>query len=118
VRKADVIIAKNYLYEDEIKSLNRIVVMWLDFAEDQALNRKQVFLLDWKDKLDQFLQFNDRKVLQGAGQISKASADTKARAAYDEYAKKRRLLNEADGEKQAIEVLLRQLETHEKDKKK
>jgi hypothetical protein len=57
LRKTDVTIAKNYLQEDEIKSLNRIVVMWLDFAEDQALNRKQVFLQDWKDKLDQYLQF-------------------------------------------------------------
>ncbi|MCV5540259.1 virulence RhuM family protein, partial [Escherichia coli] len=71
VRKTDVTIAKNYLREDEIKELNRIVNMWLDFAEDQALRRKQVFLQDWADKLDQFLSFNDRDVLSGAGKISK-----------------------------------------------
>ena len=66
VRKTDVTIAKNYLHENELKELNRIVNMWLDFAEDQALRRKQVFLQDWDTKLDQFLSFNDREVLQGA----------------------------------------------------
>lgn len=53
--------------------------MWLDFAEDQALRRKQVFLQDWDTKLDQFLSFNDREVLQGAGGISKKAADEKAK---------------------------------------
>lgn len=66
VRKTDVTVAKNYLHENELKELNRIVNMWLDFAEDQALRRKQVFLQDWDTKLDQFLSFNDREVLQGA----------------------------------------------------
>ncbi|KLN46688.1 2-hydroxyacid dehydrogenase, partial [Providencia rettgeri] len=69
VRKTDVTVAKNYLRENELKELNRIVNMWLDFAEDQALRRKQVFLQDWDTKLDQFLSFNDREVLQGAGGI-------------------------------------------------
>jgi hypothetical protein len=105
VRKADMTIAKNYLQEDEIKALNRIVVMWLDFAEDQALNRKQVFLQDWQEKFDQFLQFNDREVLQGAGHISKADADAKAKVAYDEYADQRRRLKEADGARLTIESL-------------
>lgn len=71
VRKTDVTIAKNYLRENELKELNRIVNMWLDFAEDQALRRKQVFLQDWDTKLDQFLSFNDREVSQCAGGISK-----------------------------------------------
>ncbi len=74
VRRTDVTVAKNYLRENEIKELNRIVNMWLDFAEDQALRRKQVFLQDWADKLDQFLSFNDREILSGAGQISKKSS--------------------------------------------
>ena len=79
VRKTDVTVAKNYLRENELKELNRIVNMWLDFAEDQALRRKQVFLQDWDTKLDQFLSFNDRYVLQGAGGISKKAADEKAK---------------------------------------
>ncbi|EHY8552397.1 TPA: virulence RhuM family protein [Vibrio parahaemolyticus] len=97
VRKTDVTIAKNYLREDEIKELNRIVNMWLDFAEDQALRRKQVFLQDWADKLDQFLSFNDRDVLSGAGKISKKDADDKAKLEFDRFAQQRRRLKESEG---------------------
>ena len=49
--------------------------MWLDFAEDQAKRQKQIFLRDWQEKLEQFLTFNDREVLQGAGNISKKQVD-------------------------------------------
>jgi hypothetical protein len=104
-RKTDVTIAKNYLQENEIKALNRIVTMWLDFAEDQALRRKQIFLQDWHNKLDQFLAFNDRNVLQGTGQISKKSADAKAKKVFDDYAEKRRRLKEAEGEQTNIAAL-------------
>jgi hypothetical protein len=103
--KTDVTIAKNYLQEDEIKALNRIVTMWLDFAEDQALRRKQIFLQDWHNKLDQFLAFNDRNVLQGTGQISKKSADAKAKKVFDDYAEKRRRLKEAEGAQTNIAAL-------------
>ncbi len=105
VRKADVTTAKNYLTEDEIKDLNRIVTMWLDFAEDQALRRKQVFLNDWNVKLDSFLEFNDRNVLQGAGGITKQQADLKAKKAYENYEAKRRGLSEAQGQKDSIAAL-------------
>lgn len=64
-----------------------IVNMWLDFAEDQALRRKQVFLQDWDIKLDQFLSFNDLDVLEGA--------DEKVKEVFDVYAQKRRQLKEA-----------------------
>ena len=69
VRRTDVIIAKNYLTEMEIDELTRIVVMWLDFAEDQARRRKQIFMNDWEQKLYEFLRFNDRNVLLGAGAV-------------------------------------------------
>ncbi|HEK2627319.1 TPA: virulence RhuM family protein [Proteus mirabilis] len=105
VRKTDVTIAKNYLRENELKELNRIVNMWLDFAEDQALRRKQVFLQDWDTKLDQFLSFNDRDVLQGAGGISKKAADENAKEIFDIYAQKRRQLKEAEGARANIVVL-------------
>ncbi|UZK02446.1 virulence RhuM family protein [Venatoribacter cucullus] len=106
VRKGDVTTAKNYLTEAEITELNRIVVMWLDFAEDQASRRQQVFLHDWQTKLDQFLQFNDRDVLSDAGQISKQQADEKALAEYQRFDEQRRLLREQQGE-QDIDALLR-----------
>ncbi|WP_025738994.1 virulence RhuM family protein [Salinivibrio socompensis] len=105
VRRTDVTVAKNYLRENEIKELNRIVNMWLDFAEDQALRRKQVFLQDWADKLDQFLSFNDREILSGAGQISKKAADDKAKLEFEHFAEQRRRLKEAEGEKVNIAAL-------------
>ncbi|EIR7571137.1 virulence RhuM family protein, partial [Salmonella enterica subsp. enterica serovar Agbeni] len=85
--------------------LNRVVNMWLDFAEDQARRRQQVFLRDWQDKLDQFLQFNDREVLQGAGKVSKKMADEKAQAEYSQFAEQQRRLKEAEGEKDIAALL-------------
>jgi len=105
VRKTDVTIAKNYLNAEEIDELNRIVVMWLDFAEDQARRRKQVFMKDWEQRLDEFLQFNQRDVLTNAGRISKADADAFAQDQYDRFAERRRAFKEAQGEQDAIKAL-------------
>ena len=105
VRKTDVTVAKNYLNENEVKELNRIVTMWLDFAEDQAMRRKEVFLKDWSVKLDQFLEFNDREVLQGAGKVKKKAADEKAKQEFDRFAENRRKLKEVEGEKANIDSL-------------
>ncbi|RAU18165.1 hydroxyacid dehydrogenase [Nitrincola tibetensis] len=106
VRKGDVTVAKNYLNQQEIDELNRVVSMWLDFAEDQAKRRQQVFLRDWQDKLDQFLQFNDRDVLQGAGKISKQQADEKALVEYTYFAEKQRRLKEVEGENDIAALLV------------
>ncbi|MBO1926538.1 virulence RhuM family protein [Thiomicrorhabdus sp. 6S2-11] len=105
VTKADVTVAKNYLSETEIKELNRIVTMWLDFAEDQALRRKQVFMQDWQLKLDQFLEFNNRDVLQNSGQMTKKIADQKAIQQYARFREKQRTLAEKQGEEE-INTLL------------
>ena len=105
VRKTDVTIAKNYLEETEIDELNRIVVMWLDFAEDQAKRRKQVFMKDWEQKLDDFLRFNDRSVLPDAGKISKKSADGYAKTAYGKFEQRCREYKESIAEKEYISQL-------------
>jgi len=105
VRKTDVIIAKNYLNEEEIDGLNRIVVMWLDYAEDQAQRRKQIFMKDWERKLNEFLKFNERRVLPDAGTVSKQDADDFARNEYDRFAERRRQYKEALGEAESIRVL-------------
>ncbi|QPB43495.1 virulence RhuM family protein [Rodentibacter haemolyticus] len=97
VRK-DVTVAKNYLNEQEITALNRIVSMWLDFAEDQASRKKHFFLKDWEDKLDSFLAFNDRNVLKNQGSISKKQADEKALLEYEKFNQRRRLEKEKEGE--------------------
>jgi len=90
VRKRDVIVAKNYLSEDEIRELNRIITMWLDFAEDQAERRKQVFMADWEQKLDDFLRFNDRQVLPDAGRRTRKQADAIAYAEFEKFSSRRR----------------------------
>ncbi len=99
VRKGDVTVAKNYLNQEEISGLNRIVTMWLDFAEDQARRRKQVFLNDWAARLDEFLAFNERDVLADKGKISKEEADKLAEAKYEAFAARRRALLEAEAER-------------------
>jgi hypothetical protein len=105
VSKADVTVAKNYLTEPEISELNRVVVMFLDYAEDQARRRKQVFLQDWATKLDDFLRFNDRAVLPNAGKVSRENADQIAAEAYDQFAARRRAHLEAEGEAEALRQL-------------
>ena len=105
VRKTDVTVAKNYLAEKEIDELNRIVVMWLDYAEDQARRRKQVFMKDWEQKLDEFLRFNERRVLGNAGSVSKKHAEAHARDEYEQFAQRRREHKEAVGEEDVIRLL-------------
>jgi hypothetical protein len=105
VRKADVAVAKNYLNQDEIGELNRIVTMWLDFAEDQARRRKQVFLKDWETKLNGFLRFNERAVLRDKGTVSKADAHARAETEYEEFAARRRALLEAEAERAGQKAL-------------
>ena len=105
IRKTDVTITKNYLKEDEIDELNRIVVMWLDFAEDQAKRRKQVFMKDWEQKLDEFLRFNERPVLPGAGKVSKKSANGCAKAQHEQFEVRRREYKETLAEAEYIRQL-------------
>ena len=106
VRKTDVSIAKNYLHSEEIEELNRIVTMWLDFAEDQAKRRKQVFMKDWEQRLDEFLRFNDRRVLPNAGTVSKQAGEDHAMAEYEKFEVRRREFKESLGEADyAVEML-------------
>jgi len=85
VRKKDVTVAKNYLNEEELRSLNRIVTMYLDYAEDQAERRQTMTMQDWTEKLDAFLHFNQRAVLQDAGTVSAEVAKSLAEGEYEEY---------------------------------
>lgn len=70
--KSDVSIAKNYLKVDEIKSLDRIVTMYLDYAELQAERRIPMTMEDWSNRVNAFLQFNEREILRGAGKVTAA----------------------------------------------
>ena len=110
VRKEDILVAKNYLHENEIDELNRIVVMFLDYAEDQAQRRKQIFLQDWKVRLDDFLKFNERRVLKNSGAISREKADRFVEEEYEQFEKHRLKQAEADGIKE-LEQWTKKLKT-------
>jgi hypothetical protein len=116
VRKSDVSIAKNYLNADELDTLNRIVTLYLDFAELQAQNRRAMHMKDWITKLDSFLQISEREILDHVGQVSHEVALARAESEFETY---RRLQDEEPGlgERQFTESLqaLRRLE-HEKTK--
>jgi hypothetical protein len=118
IRRGDVTVAKNYLLEPEITELNRIVTMFLDFAEDQASRRKQIFLRDWEQKLDDFLRFNERAVLADGGSVSRVEADQRAAAVYDVFDARRRADLEATAERDTMVELERTVKALPKRAKK
>ncbi len=84
----DIEVAKNYLSAEELDTLNRIVTMYLDFAELQAFSRKPMYMKDWIAKLDEFLKVSERDILTHAGKISHEAALEKARIEYEKFRKK------------------------------
>ena len=111
VRKEDVTIAKNYLNEEEIEGLNRIVTMYLDYAEDQAKQHIPMHMSDWEEKLNAFLRFTGREVLDNAGSISKELADSFAKKQYDLFEGNRRKLENQD-ELEELPILLEKRSKH------
>lgn len=85
IRKPDVGIAKNYLNEKEMTSLNRIVTMYLDYAENQAEKGVVMYMNDWVQKLDAFLQFNEEAVLQHTGKVTHEIALALAETEFEKY---------------------------------
>lgn len=123
VRKADVIVAKNYLQSGEIDELNRIVAMFLDYAEDRTKQRKQLVLDDWRANVDRFLEFNERPVLQGKGSRSQKSMQTIAHQRYEAFDLSRKqaeaIAADAEDEKelQALEAVERKVTAKKKQKR-
>ena len=85
IRREDVSVAKNYLGEEELQTLNRIVNLYIEFAELQALDRRPMTMGKWIEKLDEFLRISGRKLLDHAGQVSAEAARAKAEREYDRY---------------------------------
>lgn len=85
IRTTDVTTAKNYLTTEELKELELLVDQYLSFAELQALNKRPMYMKDWKEKLDAFLTFNDREILDNPGRISKKLADSHALGELQKY---------------------------------
>jgi len=105
VRKQDVTVAKNYLSREEIEHLDRIVVMYLDYAEDQARRRRVMTMRDWEEKLDAFLQFNERDVLTHAGKLRADVAETLALERYEAFDTSRREMGRLAAERDDVAAL-------------
>jgi len=83
--KTDVVVAKNYLTEKEIKNLDRFVTMYLDYAETQAERNIPMTMKDWAEKLNAFLQFNEKDILRNAGKVTQAIAKSFAESEFEKY---------------------------------
>jgi hypothetical protein len=110
VRKQDIFIAKNYLNEDELDSLNRLVVIFLETAELRVKDRMDITMRFWKQNVDRVLEFSDKKVLKGLGSISKAQMEKKVKDIYMQFDTNRKLVEakqEDAVELEEIEMLLK-----------
>lgn len=83
--KSDVTVSKNYLSEDELKALNRLVSMYLDYAESQAEKNIPMTMSDWASKLDAFLEFNEMEILRDSGKVTNAIAEKLATSEYEKF---------------------------------
>lgn len=91
VRKQDIIIAKNYLNKDEIDTLNRLTVIFLETAELHVKERKDLNLNFWRDNVNRLLEFNDKEVLQNTGSITKIQMENKVKDIYSVFEKNRKI---------------------------
>lgn len=105
IRKTDVNIAKNYLNEKELDGLNRIVTMYLDYAEIQAQKGVVMYMKDWVEKLDAFLQFNEKDILQDSGKISHEVAVALAESEYEKYQVIQDRMFESDFDREVKKIL-------------
>jgi hypothetical protein len=117
VRKGDVTVAKNYLNETEMKQLNRIITMYLDYAEMQAERKQPVYMKEWKEKLDAFLKFNEQEILQDKGSVSMEIAQSLALEEYEKFSA-RRIAEESTEPDPAFELAAKQIEGKKRTGKK
>jgi hypothetical protein len=105
VRKGDVIVAKNYLQDNEIDSLNRLVDIFLTSAEERVKGRRDLTLDYWRKNVDNLLAFQEKDILQGKGSISNAEAEEIVRNRYDIFNAKRKQLDAQDADAEDIKML-------------
>jgi hypothetical protein len=117
VRKQDIFIAKNYLTHDEIDTLNRLVVIFLESAELRAKNRMDITIDFWRENVDRILDFQDKKILSNAGSISKAQMETQVTEIYNSFDRRRKEFEALQADNQDLEEL-KKLEQKIKIKKK
>ena len=120
VRKADVVIAKNYLQADELESLNRLVSMFFEFAEFRAKNKAHIRLQDWREYVDKFMDLNEQPLLNNAGQISRTQMEQLVNQRYEQFDQQRKLADAQATDKaelEELEKLQERLQQKRKDKK-
>jgi hypothetical protein len=105
VRKQDVIIAKNYLTQDELDSLNRLVVIFLETAEFRAKNRQDLTMNFWRENVDKILLSNDQRLLPNAGTVSKIQKDEFAYRVYEEFNARRKRKEAIEADREDMEQL-------------
>ena len=105
IRKSDVSIAKNFLNEDELDSLNLIVSMYLDYAENQAKKHQAMTMKDWSNKLNAFLQFNEQEILTNAGKVSAEIAKSFAEEEFEKFSANQDQNFESDFDRDVKKVL-------------
>ncbi|MCP4490842.1 MAG: virulence RhuM family protein [Gammaproteobacteria bacterium] len=115
VRKADIVIAKNYLLKDELDHLNRLVSMFFEFAELRAKQKQHLCLADWKTYIDSFMEFSEQPLLKNKGAISHADMKSIVETRYGEFDRKRKKQDAIDVDNAEI-AALEQLEKTLKDK--
>lgn len=106
VRKQDIIIAKNYLKEDELDSLNRLVVIFLETAEFRAKNRQGLTMDFWRENVDKILLSNDQQLLVGPGSVSNLQMESFVHKVYDEFDKRRKQIEAEEADKEDLQDLL------------
>ena len=117
VRKQDIYIAKNYLTSDEIDSLNRFVVVFLETAELRAKNRQDITMIFWKTNVDLIIEFNDKKVLDHKGKVRHSQMEKNVDAIYEKFNAERKQVEAQKADEQDLEEL-KQLEDKLKNKSK
>ncbi len=115
VRKQDIFIAKNYLTHDEIDTLSRLVVIFLETAELRAKERMDLTINFWKENVDRILEFNYKEVLKGAGSISNALMEQKVREVYEAFDNRRKTYEAENADKQDMEEIEKRIKSR-KDK--
>lgn len=106
VRKQDIVIAKNYLTEDELDSLNRLVVIFLETAEFRAKNRQGLTMDFWRENVDKILLSNDQQLLVGPGSVSNLQMESFVYKVYDEFDKRRKQIDAEEADKEDLQDLL------------
>lgn len=107
VRKQDIYIAKNYLAEDELDSLNRFVIVFLETAELRAKNREDITMAFWKENVDRIIEFNDKKVLTDNGSVSKIQMERIVDEVYEKFNARRKIDEAKQADKDDLDDLKR-----------